>query len=220
MSNFLIRYYSKAHFFFMCCLMIFPIVPRGIHSSIMIIVTVMALFFFFSKGREDWTREKTKYLLSLGSIFLIYCISLLHMGDIDTGLKYVTRTAPVILIPFSFLTLENKEWSVKQLKIFLYIYAIAVSCALISLHYNFFEEIHLLEITSWEKRCRIEESIDIHGTYLSLWIGMAILSVQWLFFELKVYKKRFMVFAVLIVGYFLFWQYFLGARMPLFASCI
>ncbi|MBQ4820096.1 O-antigen ligase family protein [Aquimarina sp. MMG016] len=220
MSNKIIQYYQKTHFFLICCLVLFPLTPRGVHSSIIITIGAIAIIYFAIRGRKDWTGKKTKHLFALGSIFVIYCFSLLNMGDVDIGMKFIIRTAPTFLIPFAFLNQKNAEWNIKQLQIILFIYFLAISCVLFFLHYSFFEEIHYLQITSWEKRCRIEESLKMHGTYLSMWIGMGVLSVIWLLFQNKIYKKILFVFGVLIIGYFLFWQYFLGARMPLFSTLV
>ncbi|WP_299259040.1 O-antigen ligase [uncultured Aquimarina sp.] len=212
-------YYEKLHFFLICALSFFPILPRGVHSTLIIIVTVLALLYFLLNGRKFWTTKKTLRLISLGSLSVIYIGSLFHLDNFDSGAKMIVRTAPILLLPFSFLLLNIQYWNKQKLKIVLYLY-IAVNFLLLSyLHISFFEIIYYSKITSWEIRSIIEESIDVHGTYLSLWISFAVLSTLWLLF--KTNKSKIIIgIKVLLMIYFLYWLYILGARMPLFGTTI
>ncbi|MHA7059257.1 O-antigen ligase family protein [Aquimarina sp. M1] len=212
-------YYEKLHFFLICALSLFPVTPRGVHSTLIITLTTLAILYFILEGRKLWTTKKTIYLLSLGSLSVIYIGSLFHLDNFDSGVKMIVRTAPILLLPFSFLTLETQYWNKQKLKIVLYIYIAANFLLLLYLHISFFEIFYHANITSWEVRNVIEKSIDVHGTYLSLWIGFAILSVLWLLFKAKK-SKIVKGLRFLLIIYFLYWLYILGARMPFFATAI
>ncbi len=218
MKNKIISYYGQAQFYLMCLLALFPVTGRGVHSTLIIIMGIIAVFYFFLQGRKVWTRRRTLYLCSLGSLFLIYTISLLHLGDFTLGNKMIIRTVPILLLPLTFLNNEVIVWTTQKLKIILYIYISSVFLLLCYLHVTYFEEMYKTQFSSWELRSLIETFLKIHGTYLSMWIGMAVIASLRVFFY---YKK--VVLALLLsvfIGYFLYWQYILGARMPFFATLL
>lgn len=212
-------YYSKVHFFLFCALAMFPLTPRGVHSTLIIIIAAIAAFHFLIYGRKFWTIKKTIILLSLGSLCVLYVLSLLQANNFDTGSKMIVRTAPLLLLPFSFLSLKENHWSERKLNIILYIYVISVLIFQFYLHISFFEAIYDTKLSSWEIRSKIETKTKVHGTYLSIWIGFAILVVLRFLFNMK--KRKVVVFlGISMMGYFFYWLQILGARMPFFATII
>lgn len=220
MADKIIKYYEKTLFFLICGLVLFPVTPRGVHSTLIITIGALATIYFFIEGIKNWSTSKTIRLFSLGSLFIIYCISLLHLGDFYAGQKFAIRVVPVFLLPFAVLNQKNQQWDVAQFKTILVLYIVASALFLSFLHYTFFEEIHDLQISAWEKRCRIEDMTRVHGTYLSMWTGMAILAVIWIVFQQKTYRIVALLVGTILISYFLFWQNFLAARMPLFATLV
>lgn len=210
-------YYEKLHFFLICALCLFPVTPRGVHSTLIITLTVLAILYFLLDGRKFWTTKKTIRLITLGSLSVIYIGSLFHLDNFDSGVKMVIRTAPILLLPFSFLVQNTQNWNKQKLATVLYTYISANLLLMLYLHIYFFEIIYHSKMTSWEMRSIIEGSIDVHGTYLSLWIGFAVLSILWLLFKTDK-NKILRGVKVLLIIYFLYWLYILGARMPFFAT--
>ncbi|WP_299900463.1 O-antigen ligase [uncultured Aquimarina sp.] len=213
------KYYERIHFILIGLLVLFPITPRGIQSSLIITLFVVSLVHFFLEGITHWTRNKTILLISLGSISIIYIISLFHSTSVNEGVKFVIRLSPTLLIAFTFLTQKSFRWEYHKLQVVLYLYTASLLLFLIYLHISTFEIIANKNLSSWHLRDRIDQLTEVHGTYLSIWIGFAIVCGFWFVIK-NINKKIFLIANVVIICYFFYWIYLIGARMPILATIV
>ncbi|MAQ74828.1 MAG: hypothetical protein CL613_00680 [Aquimarina sp.] len=195
----------------------FPILPRGIQTVIVISIAAVSLIHFIVVGRKAWNRHKMIVLLSTSSLCIIYIFSLIWVDDFKLASKFIVRSLPLLLLSFAFL--NYGKFSLSNLKLIFKLFITTLLLSLSFLHIYFIEDIINPECTPWMIRNEIELFTKIHGTYLSMWIGMGILLLLWFFAKSK---KRLLISLVIaiVLMYFLYWQFLLGARMPFFATII
>lgn len=219
MRNYPIYYYKDIQFFLLCGLAGFPILPKTVHSILIMLMGFLAILHVFVNGRKYWSKEKTKYLVVLSSLFVIYLCSLIYTGNITSGLRYVARLSPIILLVLVFLAGKTPIMKTERIQKLFTIYSMSLLVLLSFLYFYFFKEIYNKSISPWELRGYVEELVNVHGTYLSMWIGMGILIKIWLLFiKRKIFWLRIAyVFSLL---FFFYWLFIIGARMPFFATLI
>ncbi len=214
-----INHYNNIQFFLLLVLAAFPILPKGIQSTVIVLMSVSTTIYFFIEGKKHWSYKKIKVLVVLGSLPIINSVSLLYSENLQLGFKYIFRLSPMILIVLVFLIGKVSILSTERLYKLFVIFIISLILLLSFLHINFLDEIYTNDISPWELRSYMEEFINIHGTYLSMWIGMGILILIWLL--CKSSRKTLMRIAGgLFLLYFYYWLYVIGARMPFFATLI
>ncbi|WP_378180264.1 O-antigen ligase family protein [Aquimarina sp. SS2-1] len=219
MKHKFINHYSDIQFLLLMVLAAFPILPKGVQSTLIIIMSVLSIIYFFIDGKKYWSIKKTKVLMVLGSLLFISSLSLFYSNDVRLGFKYILRLSPVILIVLVLLIKKTAVLKIDQLYKILLVYVISLFVLLLFLYFNFYAQINDNDISPWELRSHIEEWTNVHGTYLSMWIGMGILILIWLFqkFFIKIWMK---MIGVLFFICFYYWLYIIGARMPFFATVV
>lgn len=212
-----LKYYNRFFLYLVCTLASFPILPRGIHTVIVISISAISVIHFIIIGRKSWSRNKTLLLVLLSSLSIIYAFSLAQVEDFKLAFKFIVRSLPLLLLSFSFLNYGSIPTN--NLKLFFKIFILALLLLLSFLHIYFLEDITNPECTPWMIRNEIELFTKIHGTYLSMWIGTGILLSIWLFVKSK---KKLSISLIIgaVVFYYLYWQFSLGARMPFFATVV
>jgi O-antigen ligase len=124
------------------------------------------------------------------------------------------RTAPLLMFPLSIGILAKGKIDKTKLKIILKLYIISLVIALLATHLYLY--ISTTDLSKWEYRLAFEKLTDIHGTYFSLWLAFGVFI---LFTQLFNANKKTSVFSSIIICYFIYWQFTIGARLP-FATTI
>jgi O-antigen ligase len=212
-------YLDKLWFLILYSLMYFPILPRGLESTLMIAFSIISIILWIQKNK---TVKKIDIKISDKILIFLYCspfvffvLSLLYSANLAEGLKSVVRVLPLILFPILFGYLRRGLISKKILNQLISNYVFALVIGLLLLNIVFFEELYFLDKTNWQIRQLIEEASDVHGTYMSLWVGFGILILinkMSSIFILANLKRNALYIS--IICYFIYWQITIGARMP------
>ncbi|RZS99280.1 O-antigen ligase family protein [Aquimarina brevivitae] len=211
------KYYDRFFYYLLCALATFPVLPRGIQSALVIIIGVISAIYFGVDGRKRWNSVKTKKLISLSSLVLIYLIGLCYVKEYSLAFKYITRSLPILLLAFANLNFGLLD--TKKLQIILKLYIAALLLFLTYLHLYYWNDLYVLQLSFWEVRDKIELHTKVHGTYLSMWIGMAVIALCWLGFKSAKSLKN-IVILLITIAFLMYWQRMLEARMPLFATIL
>ena len=212
-----LKYYDRLFLYLVCALASFPILPRGIQTVIVISIATIAFIQFMIVGKKTWNQNKTILLLSMSSLCIIYLFSLIRVEDFKLASKFIVRSLPLFLLSFAFL--NYGKFSLGNLKLIFKLFITTLVLLLSFLHIYFIEDIINPECTPWMIRNEIELFTKIHGTYLSMWTGMGVLLLIWYFAKSKKRVLTSLIITIVLI-YFLYWQFLLGARMPFFATII
>lgn len=222
MKQFILQQNNSIVYFFLMATALFPILPTGVESVLMFSGFLFSLLYFIFEGKKYWNKEKTIQIMLFSSLFLIFTVSLLYTNDIKNGIKFIVRLLPTILFPAIFLFNKKDLITANQFNKITTIYCLAVLLALVFLHIFLFDQLYDPNIKFWDFRQLIESKIKVHGTYLSMWTGFAIILLIYKIKGVISYSKvYFSIFGMLlIIGYFFYWQYLIGSRMPFIATII
>lgn len=219
MKAYIVNNNNTILFYLLTALALFPILPKSVESILMIVIPCLSLLGFYFKKDIKWDYNKSKKLIMLSMLYIIYLLSIIYTSDIPTGLKLLTRSLPLFLFPAIFLLNPNLIDAPKLYKI-KFAYIISITLFLVYLSIKFFNALTVKEFTFFELRGKLEEVTKVHGTYFSTWIGFGVII---LVEELKKITKRQLVKALivgLLVLFFVYWQYVIGARMPFLATVV
>jgi O-antigen ligase len=221
----IVFYLERLWVWVLYALMLFPILPRGIESVLMIGLFVISVFLWFKKQQTapPYKDRKTIFFVFLFStIFFVYIISLIYTDNIQEAVNRIIKILPIILFPIVFLFLCKDNVAKLKLKTLHNIYLLALTIGVLFLHFHFLNELHFSDNSHWEIRKKIEELTDIHGTYITIYLGLGVflllvdIETKWNSFKLKTKILQF-----ILVGYFIFWQITIGARTPfLMTLCV
>ena len=222
MKQFILKYNNSVFYFFLLGIALFPVLPMGVESVLMFSGFLFSMFYFILEGKKFWNKQKSTQLILFSSLFLIFAFSLLYTKDFQTGIKFIIRLLPTILFPVILLINEKNRINAVRFNRITNVYCLAILLALIYLHIVLFQELYNSSVKFWDFRQLIETKIKVHGTYLAMWVGFAIiLLVYKIKSEISSEKKYLNIFLMLsILLYFLYWQYLIGSRMPFFATII
>lgn len=201
-------------------LALFPVLPKAVDSiAIGLLVAVILLNIVYNK--VTWTNAKTKGLLVTAAVFFIYVVSLAFTEDIKAGIKFVVKCLPLLALPLAF-TLNDNLLQNNRIRKIKAIYVFAILCLMIFLHIKLFNNLYGDPSQQWDTRKAIESLIKVHGTYLSMWIGFAIIIIAGSVHEFTKSKNRIVLYivAVLIVAYLGYWQFLIITRMPFVATVV
>ncbi|MBT8181239.1 MAG: O-antigen ligase family protein [Eudoraea sp.] len=210
-------------FFLLCCLTCFPILPRGVESiNIILIVAVSLLLVTQREGRiSSLNKIEWQTAIILSALPVSFFFSLSYTENITEGFNQFLRIVPLLIFPLVFLFVRKSRLNDKELSIIKIIFVISVFLALLRLQIILFEPLYKPNFNHWELRQLIEKHSDVHGTYLSIWTGFAILvtaSVR--AGQVRINKYIYFLFTTLIIGFFFYWQIKIGARAPLIATTL
>lgn len=213
------KFLEKIWFYLVMFLALFPLLPRVVESILMISISAISLILFFLKKTEYLKQNIIKVLL-FSSVFLIYIMSLFYTINLNQGFRYLKLALPIFVFPFVFGVLRTNQITQKRVSILENIYVFALILGLIICQIFFAFNKEGLQ-TSWDYRNAIEKLTDVHGTYISLWIGLGlILSFKKLTLFLNDKAYLFSVVFSSVIAYLLYWQITIEARMPLIATII
>lgn len=219
MKQFILQYNNSVVYFFLMAIALFPVLPTGVESVLMFSGFLFSLCYFFLEGKKFWNKDKTIQLLLFSSLFLIFAFTLLYTSDIKTGIKFIIRLLPTVLFPAFFLFNDKDLLNAKQIKVITNVYCLAVVLILFFLHITLFNELYSSNLKFWDFRQLIESKIKVHGTYLAMWVGFAIIVLVYKIKNGIASKKYFTILIqLLIIAYFFYWLYIIGSRMPFVAT--
>ncbi len=157
-------------------------------------------------------------ILLLSSVFLLSAISSTYSSNWQEGLRQTIRVLPIALFPIIFGFLRKGVFNSKELLNLKRIYVFAITLGLLCVHIILFENLYLSNNSHWEIRQQIEKVTDVHGTYLSIWIGFGVLVL----FSRMLFNFDFkkIVTYLALIAYFIYWQITIGARMPLIITML
>jgi O-antigen ligase len=222
MKQYIINKNSRITYFFLIALSLFPVLPTGVESVLMIAAFLFSLSYFMIEGNKFWNKKKTLYCMLFSSLFLIYTLSLIYTQNTSNGIKYIIRLLPTVLFPALFLFNDKELINNRQLEFLKSMYIMALILVLVYLHFVLYDSLYKSEIRFWYFRQLIEKKIKVHGTYLSMWIGFGVILLMFkIKKEILNIKKHFFILVLFaIIGYFIYWQYIIGARMPFVATLL
>ncbi|SNR87920.1 O-antigen ligase [Flavobacterium sp. ov086] len=221
MKQFILHYNNSVVYFFLIMIAFFPVLPTGVESVLMFTGFLFSLLYFIFEGKNFWSKEKTTQLLLFSTLFIIFAFSLLYSDDINTGIKFVVRLLPTVLFPVIFLFNDKNFLNATRFSNVTSIYCLAVVLILIFLHLALFHELYNSDLRFWDFRQHIESKIKVHGTYLAMWVGFAIIVLVYKIKSKTSSKKYPIVFLMIfMISYFFYWQYIIGSRMPFVATII
>ncbi len=213
-----IKYIDKFWCFLVYILALFPILPRGIESVLMIILFLSSLVLFFGEDKKVARKEIVRVVV-FASVFIIYVISLIYSDNVKEGFSFVVRVLPMLIFPVIFGVFRKGKLKSKHIQNIINIYIIALVLGLIYIH--IYLGINFKATSSWEYRNAFEALTKVHGTYYSLWLAFGVLI---LFLKIvKAIKAKKIAFAfvfIFILSYFMYWQTVIGARLPLITTVL
>lgn len=222
MKQFIIQHNNSISYFFLLAVALFPVLPMGVESVLMLSGFLFSLLYFIYEGKKFWHKQKTIQLILFSSLLLIFTFSLLYTQDIQKGIKFIIRLLPTILFPAIFLFNEKKDITPDRFNTITSIYCGAILLIIIYLHIVLFDELYNYSVNFWDFRQLIETKTKVHGTYLGMWEGFAIILIVYKIKNEISSKKRclniFLMFSILL--YFFYWQYVIGSRMPFLATIL
>lgn len=221
MKQFILHQNNSVVYFFLIAIALFPVLPTGVETVLMLSGFLFSLCYFIFEGKKFWNKEKTVQLLLFSSLFLIFVFSLFYTTDINTGGKFIIRLLPTVLFPAIFLFNDHDILDDKRFKTITNIYCLAVMIILFFLHITLFDELYNSNVKFWDFRQLIESKIKVHGTYLSIWVGFAIIVLVYkIKSEISLHKSITIFMMFLVIGFFFYWQYIIGSRMPFAATIL
>lgn len=219
--NLIKTYIDKLWYFFIYALALFPILPRGIESVLMISFFLSSLILYLLADKKEITKTEVIKVIILSTIFILYVVGLLYSENLKEGIKLVIRTLPIVVFPLVFGFFRRDKLRSKHIKNVLNLYVLSLFFGLIFIHFYLFYSINIESVPSWEYRNAFEALTGVHGTYYSLWIAFGVLI---LFFKIlkTIHAKNILLtfLIIFILSYFIYWQIVVGARLPLIITII
>jgi len=196
-------------------LMLFPILPRGVESILMTgFFTLSVISWQLDSKKNNINSKDLLFIALFSSVLLCYLISLLYSSNFQQGLKQIVRVIPLTLFPFIF-GFFRKDYYLKEMNRLTNIYLFALFVGLLSVNIVFFEKLYFLENSHWKIRQEIEKFTDVHGTYISIWLGFGVLLLfSKALTKLSLNSLKNAIFYLTLMCYFVYGQITIGARMP------
>lgn len=218
MKNSILKYTNKIVYLLLTLLSLFPLLPKAAESILMILAALMSILFFLIEGNFERNTPKIKSFIVLSTLFFIAAATLFYTENINYGFTMIVRLLPIIVFPIVFLLNDKSLLSPKRIDLLKLTYIGALFISLIIVHFTFLNYPNIEALEYLEKRKLFERITKVHGTYFSIWIGFGVILLTFMFVEFLRKKNRLLFFMPLIIIYFLYWQFTIGARMPFFAT--
>jgi O-antigen ligase len=204
----------------MICVSLFPLLPKGIESVLLISTSLISIIYFIFQGNFYWNSHTAKTFFTLSSLFFIALFTLFYSENITYGFTMIVRLLPILIFPMVFLINHNSLLNGKKTEIIKFSYIGALFVSLIIIHIIILNDPNIDTIGYFEKRILFERISKVHGTYFSLWIGFGIILIAFFIQELFFTRIKIAVLLFLIGIYFFYWLFFIGARMPLISTIL
>jgi hypothetical protein len=200
----------------------FPILPRGIETALLIMwALVSGVPIFLSKRKLFRPRLEQLFRVVLLSVVpLIYLLSLIYSQNLVVGLDQFIRVTPLLIIPVVLSFNGEFKLSETELRILKGVFLLSTIIGLLYLQITLWDFLYSGDHSRWKIRQEIEFNSDVHGTYLSIWIGFAIFLLAPLFWDKTKNGFPVGIFVVLPALFLLYWQYIIGAKAPMMATIL
>ncbi|MGJ8743436.1 O-antigen ligase family protein [Polaribacter sp.] len=196
----------------------FPLWPKAVESFLMILFFILSMSFFFINKKEKLKNKNIKDVFILSSLFIIYGLSSIYSNNNSESLKFLVLSSPILMFPLCFGFFCSNEISTKErtkIKI-IYVCSLLLSLVITHIYLEFKMDGN---ISNWDYRNLFENYTKVHGTYFSLWISFGILILVNELFAIK-RSSIFISLSLIILAYFFYWQFTIGARLPLFITLV
>lgn len=210
---------DKFWYFLIYTLALFPILPRGIESVIMILLFISSLLLYLLTDKNKIPKNTRIKVVILSTVFILYVIGLPYSENLKEGFKYIIRALPFLVFPLIFGIFRKGKLKKTHLERVFYLYVFSLLLGLVFSH--IYLAVNNNTNSSWEYRNAFEALIGVHGTYYSLWIAFGVFI---LFSKIKkaiITKDIKLTIAIIfVIGYFIYWQIVIGARLPLITTIL
>lgn len=225
-------------------LAIFPLLPFGVRSIIMVLWVCLGIFCFYKNAFKNLRIDvNSKFIIIfLISSYLLLILSLFYSDDKSEGIKKITQMLSFLVIPLVFY-LNNPIFEKKIIeaiiKVFCYSVVVVVFYQLLILSFNLevlTEDLSLLEIKrsnlhhlssiSLDQvnqvkirrfRAFIMTVVDSHPTYQGLWISFAVFQLS-IKLKSKWSNLSYSLPIIFILCVLVCWMFLISARLPILAS--
>ncbi len=197
-------------------LALFPLLPRGIESILMITLFLVSLILYFiEKDTLRITKKEIGTVVIFSTVFFLYIFGLMYSENLKEGMKFVIRALPIVTFPIIFGVLSKKRLHKLHLNYIFNVFVFSLLLNSIFIQGYLFLKLDISIISNWEYRQAFEELTDVHGTYYSLWLSLGGLLLLHKTIELFVQRKTiYALLCVACLSYFVYWQVVIGARLP------
>jgi len=198
----------------------FPLLPKAVESSLMILFLILSVILYSKRDNKDLKKDALKNILILSSVFIIYCLSSFYSSNYNESLKFIIITSPILMFPLCLGFLSGEKITSAQGRIIKHIYVMSIFLSLLITHFYLKKNV-LSNVSNWEYRNSFEDFTKVHGTYFSLWVGFGIIIlINELYEQIKRTPFFYSITYLILIGYFLYWQFTLEARLPLFMTLL
>jgi len=201
--------------FLIYSLALFPVLPRGVESVLMILVFLVSAIYFIKFQSRKLDKNQIFKVLTFSVLFFLYLISLAYSSELKSGLNYLVKVIPIILFPIIFGLFAPDLLMAKNVNHILKIYTSSIFIGLCYIHLHLYFTTSGKALTNWEYRNAFEALTDVHGTYFSIWIGFGLFII--LLKLLKLINRRKFTYSIILIcvgAYLFYWQLIIGARLP------
>lgn len=184
---------------------------EAIQSIIMSIASLFLLFQYNSKN-SLFSFEKAPFILSF---FILMGFNLFYYNS--KSLQIIANSFLIFIVPLFSIFLCNAPFFKHQREKILFVYSTCV--ALISTYIIFFyiNDIPNHRFNWYFARFNLEQNIHIHGTYISLWIGIAFLILFNFLVKSSVETFKFKILLIIVSIILLASLVIVNTRMILFS---
>ena len=172
--------YHKLHFYAILLLAIFPVFPTIYRTQITALFVFISIFVIFGNLKNK-KNKKSLLLILFITPFILNLVSLTYSKNFHEGFVIIERAAPILLFPLLFYFLPFK-YSKQKISIVIHFFGYSVLLLLtgiiIKLCFSgFINELKNSGEVHYLIRTRIGDTVNIHPTYLSLFISFTVLQI-------------------------------------------
>ena len=226
---------NKIHFAIVLLLASFPLWNAKLIPALIGIWLASNLFLGISQYKKI-KLESIKPLLVQSSLFIIIFIWTIFIDKSKEAHYYLERSLSLIILPIGFyfnpIQFNSKQLNTIKLTFSATSLLIVLVCSILAitdllknygaiLPYNTISELMNHPEFEFYFRWAFERFSELHPTYASLYLGLAVLFIlDLLILNLSIYSKKLIVIGFLVIGLILLLMAFLASRTPFVATII
>ncbi len=161
------------------------------------------------------------YFIKNSILYFLYCISLLYSSNLEYGFTKISTTAALFAFPLIFTFLKSIDYKLTD-KQLLKLFIAFISSVLLFLTITFIKFYNLPDYTLKSTIIHYSNLVNInlglyniHAIYLSMAIGIAILLLLTIYFQLT--AKKYKLLLIIIFLYLSVFLIILERRLPTFS---
>ena len=188
--------FKDLRFLGLVLLALFPISTYAMVSIATVIFLGLVLITFLKEKNRKLRKPDILNIFKYCFFYLLLIFSLFYSNNLNTGVKTIIRTIPLLLFPL-FLFLFSRDYSLNERKknIILLIFISSSFLLLLYVFYLTFNSIGNFHMHSVRDKMLDNSFLDLHSTYVSLYFSAA-MSILVFFNPLKCHlgKRIFLIF--------------------------